>query len=295
MGVSIDHSSVWRLIRRQHGVIARRQLVEFDFTAKAIQHRLETGRIRVVFPGVYAVGQLELTQKGWWMAAVLACGYDAVLSHDSAAALWGIRKPRRGPIHVTVPAGKRVRLEGIRPHQRKQMPPTTTIDSIPLSQPLFTLIDLAASLPERALEAAVNEADKLRLINPKHAQRELDDINAPGIARLRKVLSLHKRTDSDLERDFLRLLRKHGLPDPQTQQRFACGRVDFYWPNLNLVVETDGTAYHRTPSQQIRDRRRDQAHARAGRTSVRFLDVQIDHHPDEVVGTLAALIAQQLE
>jgi hypothetical protein len=177
MGGSIAHSAVWALIRAQHGVVSRAQLLDFGFSVKAIEHRIRSGRLRVIWPGVYAVGQLNLTREGRWMAAILAAGEGAALSHESAAALWDIYPSGRRlagagltPIHVSVPANRTIRLEGIKPHRRKQMPPTTTKGPIPLSQPLFTLVDLAATLGDRQLESAINEADRLGLVKTRHAK-----------------------------------------------------------------------------------------------------------------------------
>ena len=223
------------------------------------------------------------------MAAVLACGPGAMLSHESAAALWGIRTAYPAAIHISIPAARRVRLDAIRPHRRNPMPPATTIRSIPLSQPLFTLVDLAATLQTDPLEAAINEADRLGLIDADRIEPELATIaHYPGVAKLRKTLGRYTRTDSNLERRFLGLVRKAGLPLPATQERIGRGRVDFHWPDLRLVVETDGLTYHRTPMQQVEDRRRDQAHTAAGRTQLRFANLQIRHSPDEVVAVLRA-------
>jgi very-short-patch-repair endonuclease len=223
------------------------------------------------------------------MAAVLACGEGAALSHESAAALWGIGRAGADPIQVSLP-GNRVRLAGIRSHRRRPMPPTTTIRSIPVTQPLFTLVDLATQLEDRQLEAAVNEADKLGLIDPHSASATLDAASRrPGIANLRRILTQHTRTDSDLEREFLRLVKKAGLPKPETQEEVNGYRVDFYWPELGLVVETDGFTYHRTPTQQIRDRERDQAHTRAGLTNLRFANAQVRSDHEAVIATLRAV------
>lgn len=230
------------------------------------------------------------------MGATLAGGDGAVLSHESAAALWGIHPTGRrrdtagvDPIHVTIPASRRVRIDGIESHRRKRMPPATTKGPIPLTQPLFTLVDLASMLGDRQLESAVNEADKLGLLEAASADALAAMPRTKGIGRLERILGAHTPTDSDLERDFLRLIRRAGLPEPKTQQRVSGHRVDFYWPEHRLVVEVDGSAYHRTPTQLTRDRERDHAHARAGLTPLRFTDIQINGAPDEVIATLEAL------
>jgi very-short-patch-repair endonuclease len=240
--------------------------------------------------GVYAVGRRELTREGVWMAAVLACGERAALSHESAAQLLGIRRYERGQIEVSIPADRTVRQSGINAHRRSPMPSTTIVRSIPVTQPLFTLVDLAASLKDHPLEAAINEADTLGLVDPEAATAALDRVPPyPGISRLRRILTEHTRTDSDLERCFLRLVKRAGLPTPETQAHVNGHRVDFYWPELGLVVETDGLTYHRTPSQQVHDRERDQAHTRAGLTQLRFANTQVRHDAKWVAATLEAV------
>lgn len=274
-------------------MISRAQLLSFGVSAKAIRHRIERGRLVVVHPGVYQVGQRPLGRDGRLVAAILAAGDGAILSHESAAAVWRIRKGGTDPIHISVPDDRRIRLEGIRPHRRNPMPPATTLGPLPLSQPLFTLIDLAASLPPDPLEAAINEADKSGLIDWESAAAAIEDAELPrypGLGKLRRVFHRFTRTDSNLERRFLALVRKARLPLPATQEHRGRGRIDFHWPDLNLVVETDGLTYHRTPIQQLEDRRRDQEHAAAGRTQLRFANLQIRAAPDEVVQTLRSVI-----
>jgi very-short-patch-repair endonuclease len=225
------------------------------------------------------------------MAAILACGDGAALSHDSAAALWGIRHGGTNRIHVSVPANRRVRLAGIRPHRRNPMPPTTTVGPIPLSRPLFTLIDLAADLDTDALEAAINEADRRGLIYADEIESGLEGLpRFPGIAKLRATVHRYSRTDSNLERRFLAIVREARLPLPATQEHLGPGWIDFHWPELGLVVETDGLTYHRTPIQQLADRQRDQAHVAAGRTQLRFANVQIRESPAAVAAMLKQVI-----
>jgi very-short-patch-repair endonuclease len=284
-----SQSCLWKLAERQHSVLSRAQLLEAGLSRRAIQHRLATGRLHLLpFRGVYAVGRRELTRYGDWMAAVLACGPGAALSHESAAQLLGIRVYRDSSIDVSLPHDRR--HKGIRTHRRNPMPPTTTVRSIPVSQPLVTLIDLATQLGERELEAAVNEADKLGLLDFDVAREALEQLpRGPGIAKLRRILTQHTPTDSDLERRFLRLVKKAGLPNPKTQAWVNGYRVDFHWPELGLVVETDGLTYHRTPAQQIRDRERDQAHTRAGLTNLRFANAQVRYEEAAVIDTLRAV------
>jgi len=275
--------------------VAHEQLCRLGLSARAIKHRLRTGRLhRTKWRGVYAVGRPELTRLGEWMAAVLSCGPSAALSHRSAAALWGILPDDRGaPIDVLVPAAARRRQPGVFAHRGERK--ITHRHRVPVTTPTCALIDVAASLDARALEAAVNEADKLDLVNPETLRSALDGLDGRrGIGRLRKLLDRRTftLTDSELERRFKPLARAAGLPLPQTRVYVGGFRVDFFWPQLGLVVETDGLRYHRTPAQQARDRLRDQAHAAAGLTPLRFTHAQIAFDRGHVRGTLAAVAAR---
>jgi very-short-patch-repair endonuclease len=265
-------------------------LREFEINGDGIKHRVSTGRLHPLLRGVYAVGRRDVTREGWWMAAVLACGEGAALSHESAGVLWGIRR-NEGAIHVSVPRACALRETGLIIHRRKGLgDETTTHQAIPVTQPLFTLIDLARQFGERDLEAAINEADRLGLIDAGELAERLEGIGRrPGMARMRRVVERFTPTDSDLERRFLALVRKAGLPQPQTQAWVNGYRVDFYWPQYKLVVETDGYTWHRTPTQQIRDRGRDQAHTRAGLTNLRFANDQIRYDEAAVIDTLLAV------
>jgi very-short-patch-repair endonuclease len=285
-------SAAWALARRQHGVVVRTQLLELGFTEEAIRHRVATGRLHPVLRGVYAVGRPELTRYGAWMAAVLCCGPNAALSHGSAGALWGITSDGRGPIAVSIPAGPPRRRPGIAVHRRRALgqPDVTRHHGIPVTTPVVTLVDLAASLSRDALEAAINEADKRDLVHPETLRAALPG-RRPGVAALRETLDRRTftLTDSQLERRFLSLVRGAGWPKPRTGCRVNGFKVDFYWPELGLVVETDGLRYHRTPAQQAKDRVRDQAHAAAGLTPLRFTRAQVEYERDHVLATLGAV------
>jgi very-short-patch-repair endonuclease len=292
--------SIWKLIERQHGVVSRRQLLERGFTRRTIEGRITKGRLHPLWRGVYAVGRPRLTARGWWAGAVLACGGDAVLSHESAGELWGIRetntriegeRDRPKVIHVTVPADKSHRLIGIRVHRRLHLAQSdcTERERIRVTTPIRTLIDLAARLPRDALEACVSRADKLQLVDPERLRVEIDHHrDMEGVPALTRILDRRtfRLTDSKLERRFVKLCGRAKLPTPRTQQRIGGFRVDFLWPDLKLVVETDGLRYHRTASQQERDRVRDQALVSAGFIVLRFTHAQVTYHPMHVAETL---------
>jgi very-short-patch-repair endonuclease len=291
MATADGHSSAWTLARRQHGVVARRQLTALGFSDEAIRQRIAKGRLHPVARAVYAVGRPELTQHGRWMAAILAKGPAAVLSHRSAASLYGIARQRGNAIHVSVPAHSRRRSSrGITVHRRKELGATQKL-GVPVTTIEDTLIDLATQTTTDQLEQAINEADKRDLIDPDALREAVADVKRPGAARMRKLLDGFARTDSPLERAFLRIAKQAGLPPPQTQAELNGHRVDFFWPGLNLVVETDGLRYHRTPAQQAADRVRDQDHLVAGLTALRFTRAQVQHDPTRVVAVLREVAA----
>jgi very-short-patch-repair endonuclease len=221
------------------------------------------------------------------MTAVLAGGPDAVLSHRSAAELWEIGAPQISEVEISVPARRRSRHAGVVAHRRARLGPrdVTTHDGIPVTTPIQTLIDLAVCSSPTELEAAINAADRLDLADPEELRTAVNErAGQRGAAVLRDLLD-HRTfvvTDSQLERMFLPIVRQAGLPPPLTQQWVNGFRVDFHWPDLGLVVETDGLRYHRTPQQQNADQRRDQAHVAAGLTALRFSHAQVKFEPRHV-------------
>jgi very-short-patch-repair endonuclease len=275
-------------------------------------------RLHPVARGVYAVGRPQLSQEGFWMAAVLCCGEGAVLSHRSAGELLGlIRRDRAdravshdradrevrhdrggariGPIDVSVFGDSRLRRPRIRVHRRSRIPvgDLTAHDGIPVTGAVLTLVDLATVLGAATLERAVNEADRLDLVDPEGLRRALARHRGRrGVAILRALLDRRtfRMTDSELERRFLPIVDSLGLRRPQSRVRLNGFRVDFHWPDLGLVVECDGLRYHRTPAQQARDHLRDQAHTAAGLVPLRFTHEQIRYEPHHVRGTLEAVV-----
>lgn len=278
----------------QHGVVSRAQLLELGFASRAIEHRLAKGRLHRLWRGVYVVGRPEVSERGRWMGAVLSCGPDALLSHRSAARLWGLETKFRG-IEVVTPLETYRRRPGIRVHQRAGLGPghRRRVDGIPVTDIASTLVDLASCAPEWQVERGVNETDRLGLIDVETLRATVRDLPPrPGMACMRRLLGLDALTDTGLERKFLALVRAANLPEPKTQVSLNGYRVDFYWPRLGLVVETDGWRYHRTSGEQATDRRRDQAHLACGLTTVRIGEDQIRYEPDQVQRILAAVFAR---
>ncbi len=166
-------------------------------------------------------------------------------------------------------------------------------DGVPVTSLVRTFVDIAARIDRGDLERAVNEADRLGLIDPEALLDALTlHPGKRGVGHLQELLGerTFRLTDSELERRFLRLVLEAGLPMPLTQQRLNGFKVDFVWSDLKLVVETDGLRYHRTPSQQAKDHRRDQAHLAAGFTPLRFTHAQVRFEAGYVRFTLVAVV-----
>jgi hypothetical protein len=295
MSGKIDRSrAAWALAERQEGVISREQLLEAGFSRHAIAHRLRTGRLHPLWEGVYVVGRASTVPRSRWWGAVLACGPGSAISHGTAAAARRIRGLDDASIHVSVPADVVRRRPGIVVHRRSNLRPGEIEHDggLPITAVATTLVDIAAGLSLAELERAVNDADKLDLLDPQALRAELQRMPPrPGRARLRKLLDRHTfvLTDSELERRFVPIALRAGLPSPATGALVEGFEVDFFWPELGLVVETDGLRYHRTSAAQARDRRRDQAHAAAGLTPLRFTHAQVRYEAARVEAVLRSV------
>ncbi len=264
------------LAARQHGVVALRQVEQIGLSVGSLRHRLRSGRLHPVMRGVYAVGHTRLTAEGRWMAAVLALGPGAVLSHRSAAALLGIRPTARERIEVTAPSRRTKPRAGIQLHEASLRPEEiTTRDAIPVTLPSRTLVDLCGVLSTDQLRRALEQAEILRVL-------DLDALRSAARGRrgARALIVLLKereigarRTRSELEQRFLELLRHTGLPLPETNVLLDAGsrsiEVDCLWRDAGLVVELDGLTTHHTRHRFEADRDRDRAMAVVGLTVVR--------------------------
>ena len=228
------------------------------------------------------------------MAAILACGGPGVaaLSHSSAAELFGIGVEWRSSIEVTRLSFDPIRVPGVKVYRRANLKAGFVFrDGIPVTSPVQTLIDLAARHDQVTVERFVNEADRLGLVRTDDLRNALDQHHGErGVGRLREILDRRtfRYTRSELERAFLPLARAAGLPLPHTSVYVNGHEVDFHFPTLDLVIETDGLTYHRTPSQQARDSERDQDHSAAGTHPLRFTHAQIKYEPERVLRTLRA-------
>jgi hypothetical protein len=283
-----------RIADRQHGVIAHHQLRALGFRPTAIHRRITAGRLHHLHVGVYAVGHSRTSAHGRWMAAVLACGPTAVLSHNDAAALWDLIRAHSGAIHVTTARRCHGRA-GIVLHRSNLRPEDCTErESIPVTTPARTLLDLAETAPHSLLERAIEQAEVLKLFDLRAVDRLLARSHGRhGLGALTTALRAYwgpgPVTRSELERRFLELCRMAGLPPPAMNMFVAGMEVDALWHKERLVVELDGRAYHRTRMAFERDRRRDAALQLAGYRVLRLTHLRLTTEPPVVVETIRSL------
>lgn len=292
----MDHA-VARVAAQQYGLLTRAQLRALGLGDTAISKRAAAGRLHRVHHGVYAVGHRALPARGAWMAGTLACGRGAALSHASAAALWEIAPEDPHAVHVTVPTAGGRRRPGLVIHRDPTLArdEVRTRHGIRITTVARTLLDLAAILPTRALERALDQAAIARRLDLKALDALLSRrAGHRRAAKLRAALEGHRPgttlTRSELEERFLVLCREHALPRPGVNRTVAGLEVDFVFELQRVVVETDGWRYHGTRAAFERDRRRDATLARAGYRTLRFSHRQLAEEAAAVAATVAAAL-----
>jgi predicted transcriptional regulator of viral defense system len=297
---------VAELARRQHGIVSLAQLEERGVSASGVWAWVEVGYLHRVQQGVYAVGHSLLSSKGRLLAAVLACGPDAVLSHRSAAALWGLRADARAKIDVTAPNRRGRAPSGIDAHRNGSLHPKdrTSVDSIPCTSFGRTLLDLAGVVEPRELRNAITRAEVLRIFDLLEVQEVIArNRGRRGVARLRRALanadSRDERAKGEFERRFLAICRRAGLPLPEVNAPLEIGgeqvEADFLWRQVRLIVETDDRYSHATLTAFEKDRRRDQRLKLADWDVIRCTWRQMTNEPDQLVHTIRALLERGKE
>jgi hypothetical protein len=295
-GLTLD-GEISTLAARQHGVVGRAQLLDAGVSPKAIEHRLARKRLHRVYARVYSVGHPLLPPWGRFMAAVLACGPGAVLSHRDGAALLGLLPLGSGLIEVTTPhRGARGR-RGIALKRTRRLPAeeTTTCERIPCTTFARTLIDLAGCETERRLRRALEQSLVLRMFDLRAMNAALASARGrAGIGALRRLLAEAADeppfTRSELERRFLELVRKANLPLPVVNGLVHCREVDFHWPQHRLIVETDSRTFHAHALAFRQDRQRDLDLELGGWHVLRITWRQVLEEPERV----AALVRSRL-
>lgn len=272
-----------RIAASQHGVVTAKQLAEVGIDKSAVTRRVKAGRLHRLHRGVYAVGHRAPTHHSRWMAAVLACGDGAVLSHSSAAALWELLRPIDGPVHVSVPTTTgRISRRGIHLHRVPSLSPSslpirggregghcTRRHRIPVTSIQRTVDDLDGTVAPYLLRRARRQAE-LRNVRLKGAEG--------------------KRLRSDLEEDFLALCVHYRLPSSETNVKIGRHEVDFLWREHKLVVEIDSFLYHQGSVAFHEDHARDLDLRQRGYTVLHFTEKQLEDEPDRVAADVAAAL-----
>ena len=283
------------LATRQHGVVARYQLISLGLSLDAIDHRLECGRLLPLHRGVYAVGHRRLTRHAVWMAGVLAGGEGARLRGRSAGALWRVLERDGRDVEIQAPRQLRQRAglsarRGVLPQDERD-----EHEGIPVTTPARTLLDLAGILDEHQLARACERAEALRLGSPTSLQDLVDRYpRRPGTPAIRRLPEAQRVTPTctrtELERLLLSFLDAENLPRPLVNERLGDIEPDFRWPEERLIVETDGFETHGTRAAFERDRARDRALTAQGWRVVRITKRQLEAEPASVAAELRVLL-----
>jgi very-short-patch-repair endonuclease len=290
---------VAKLAGTRWGVVSRAELLRLGASPTGIDTWLRRGRLHRLYRGVYAVGHAHLGPEGRRLAAVLACGEGAVLSHRSAASHWGLLETQSALVDVTA---RRTRegMRGIRLHTARSLAAndTTTREGMPITSVARTLLDLAATVRPDRLERALAQAERLQLYDHTAIADVLSSSNGHrGRTALTKATAQEpKLTRSELEAILLSIIREAGLPEPETNLPLTAldhpaPEVDFYWPAHHLVVETDGWTDHGTNAAFKRDRRKDAALVASGYRVMRFTYDDVTRDGPTVVARLRAAAA----
>ncbi|MBS1868767.1 MAG: DUF559 domain-containing protein [Actinobacteria bacterium] len=301
MRTQTDSDPISALAEQQYGVVARRQLLDLGVTQRAIQGRLSRGIFIPLHRDVYAYGHRQLRLEGRWLAAVLAAGDGAVLSHRDAAALHGMRKPPDSrKVSVSAPTHRR-EIAGVWLYARRQLTAedVTNVKGIPTTSPARTLVNLAPMLTAGQLQATLGEADRRGLLDVRataRALRRTKGRHGPGHERLSAALVAHQQRGitlvrSELEERFLDLIIKARLPQPALNATTAGYQVDALWPTARLVVELDGWAHHKERQAAAQDRDKTNRLQLAGYRVLRFMHADLVHRPAQTAATIRAALS----
>jgi very-short-patch-repair endonuclease len=295
-------SARWGLIvdlgRAQHSVVARRQLTELGFRPAAVRHLCETGRLHPLHRGVYVVGRADVSLRGRWMGAALACGEGALVSHGDAAALHGLLPVGGRLIHVTVPGQSRRGIQGLQLHRVRSLHPHDRAlkDGIPVTSVARTLLDVAETEPERRAMRAFEQAERLRLFD----LGAVDELRArsrgrrglkPMKALLRHCCCSVTDARSELEQRFVEFCREHRIPMPAMNVALEGFEVDAHWPGTPLVVELDSFTHHSPRSAFESDRERDLVLGLAEYRVVRVTWRMVTERPEKLEQRIRRLLA----
>lgn len=292
-----SHHLLASLAEEQHGVVSVWQLEGLGYSREALRHAIKTGRLHPVHRGVYAVGHARLSPQALSLSAVLSCGDGALLSHRSAAWLWGLTSSFPSVVEITAASPRRTR-GAIRIHSAGtlRLADRTASEGIPVTAVPRALLDFAVVEP-RFLGAALERTQRQGLLDLDAIDNLISRSRGfRGVARLRRALEIYRIpafTRSRLERRFLSLTQRAGLPTPSMNLVIAGYELDAYWPRECFAVELDTYDYHGSPAAFERDRIRQEDLKLAGIEIVRITGARLDREPKAVANRLRRLLAQR--
>jgi very-short-patch-repair endonuclease len=293
------HRELADLAERQHGIVSIRQLTgPLGYSRSAVYRAADAGRLHRQYPGVYAVGHTNLSPHAQCLAAVLASGPDALLSHVSAAWLWNLTKTSPLPASVSTPLHRKPRSP-LRLHEARSLASEdrSSREGIPVTALPRTLLDLAATIRFEWLEKMVERSEDLELFDLRAVEDLLDrTVGHQGHGRLRKAIALYKPssfTRSGLEKRFLELCLEAGLPQPRTNLVIHGFELDCCWPECRFAVELDVFETHGTRAAFERDRKRQEDLLLAGIVTTRVTGPRLEREPSEVMDRIGRLLAQR--
>jgi hypothetical protein len=301
LGSTSRERAIVDLARRQQGLLTHAQLASIGVGRRTIDRWLASGRLRAVHRDVYTLGPQSLNKRGKWLAAVLAMGPGAMLSHESAAALWGLAGDRSA-VHVTAPRGRQVRpgRSGIRLHRCKFHADERVVrDGIPVTTVARTLFDLAERSQPHQLKSAWDEADRLHLLRLREVAVAYDRGYGRRRARkrIRPLLGAEQHyvedTASPLEDRFAAFCTAQRLPPPQTNVLVDGDEVDALWPAARLIVELDSWEFHHHRAAFEKDRDRDTDHLLAGYRTIRVTHRRLSQEADRLAAQFRALLGTE--
>ncbi len=294
-----------RLAAAQEGVFTIEQIADCGLSASGVWKRRQNGRLHLVHARVYSLAPPSLlSREGRWLAAVLACGPGAVLSHRSAAALHGLRPTERSGIDVTIPHRSSRQHHGVDIHRSITLTAkdVTIVRNIPCTTIARTTLDIAEVIRPRQLERMFEQAEQEEVLDFRALQGQIDrNPTRAGAARIQALMGEYQAdmgaTWSELEADFKAMIGGTGVPMPQINQFIVLDdggvaiRADFYWPAHRVVVETDGWKFHRTRGAFELGRRNDQRLTVAGFRVVRMTHRQIKRQAPAMAAVIVRLLA----
>lgn len=290
---------IHRFAARQHGVVSRAQLLAAGAPAHRIDYRLRTERLEIIHRCIYRSGPVE-GRRAKEMAAVLACGAAAVVSHRSASAVWLLTPPRRtnAPVDVSVPGSRHGPREGVRLHRVRPMKEDEVMhkEGLPITTPVRTLLDIAGVVGKGELERALARADREGLADFRSIDQILSRYpRRRGTRQLRRLIGSDSPalTRSEAEERLLELIRRARLRQPRTNANVSGHEVDFVWHAERLVVEVDGFAFHSSRSAFESDRRRDADLAAAGFRVMRVTWRQLSSEPEAILVRVAQALGRE--